>query len=582
MIRRINTQKLQKIAERLERLYGAEAAPGCLERVGMLVGSYGVGMFAPDSYRYWDQGDIALITYGDMVRRGDEAPLRTLTQFLKDHVRGAVSTVHLLPFFPWSSDDGFSVKDYREVDPALGTWKDVKALGQEFSLMVDLVLNHVSRASRWMEDYVSGILPARRYFIEVDPRSDLSAVVRPRNLPLLTAVQTSRGERHLWTTFSDDQFDLNFANPDVLFEFLDILLLYISMGARIVRLDAIAYLWKKPGTSCIHMEETHEVVRLMRDFVDMVEPSVRLITETNVPHEENVSYFGGGEEAHVVYQFSLPPLLLYTLVTGDAAPLTHWAAELGDPPRDCTYLNFTASHDGIGVRPLQGLLPEGELERLVSHVEKCGGQVSTKGNSDGTESPYELNITYFDALGGGGKDRPGAKRDRFLCSQTIALALRGIPAVYFNSLVAAPNDRQGFEHTGRARSLNRGKWNDEELRKRISGGNEEATYIFNEYVRRLRLRQQCSSFHPEAEQVIHDLGAKIFAVERRCANGQERLVCISNVTAKPVTVDPKRIETLKNRETAEEMLGAAAEFSTQEPFTLAPYQTVWLRANGKA
>lgn len=313
----------------------------------------------------WSERDQWLIGYGDSLLDGERPPLEVLGDFLDTRLPDTFSGVHVLPFFPWSSDDGFSVIHYREVDPALGDWPQVRALAERRDLAVDLVLNHVSRESLWFVDYLTGSQPGRDYFIEMDPETDLSAVVRPRSSPLLVPVPTRRGTRHLWATFSEDQIDLNFANPDVLLEFIGILLFYLSQGARIVRLDAIAYLWKRVGTPCIHLPETHEVVRLLRAVVDHVAPGTLLLTETNVPHHENLSYFGlerlaeGGEpdEAHLVYQFSLPPLLLHTLTGGDATLLASWLESLPELPPGCSYLNFTASHDGIGVRPLEGWLP---------------------------------------------------------------------------------------------------------------------------------------------------------------------------------------------------------------------------------
>ena len=346
------------------------------------------------------------------------------------------------------------------------------------------------------------------YFIEVDPAADLSAVVRPRSLPLLTAVTTPAGKRLVWTTFSDDQIDLNFANPDVLFELLDILLFYISMGARIIRLDAIAYLWKRIGTPCIHLPETHEVVKLFRDFLELVAPDVLLLTETNVPQPENYSYFGNGDEAHAVYQFALPPLLLHALQSGTSKYLTAWASALPVLPAGCAVLNFTASHDGIGVRPLQGLLPDEEIRTLVERVRTLGAEVSTQRNSDGSDSPYELNITYFDAMRGNGDPDP-LHVQRFLCSQTIPMVLKGIPAVYFHSLTATPNDVEGVKRTGRARSINRRKWSQNELEDALKDEKSPAARVFREYTRLLQLRAQHAAFHPDGAQRILEYGRKL-------------------------------------------------------------------------
>jgi glycosidase len=505
-------------------LYG-QRADACLQRLALLAGRYGLGLLDDRAVHGWSQRDAVLITYGDMVQAPDAAPLTVLARFLRRHVGDAFSTVHLLPFFPYSSDDGFSVVHFRQVDPALGTWNHVQALGKAYRLMVDLVLNHVSRQSGWFRDFEAGVAPGRDYFVTVDPNADLTAVVRPRTHPLLTPVPTRGGTRHVWTTFSADQMDLDFANPDVFFELLDILLFYVTQGARIIRMDAIAYLWKKPGTSCIHLAETHEVVKLFRAFLEVVAPDVALITETNVPHAENVSYFGAGDEAHMVYQFALPPLLLHGLLNENAERLTAWAAALAPPPHGCTFLNFTASHDGIGVRPLHGLVPDAELLQLARHVQEQGGRVSMKKNADGTESPYELNITYFDAVGTGD---PAQQMARFLCSQTIMMALQGVPAVYFQSLVAAPNDQAGVHRTGTARSINRHKWQELELASRLGDPANACAQIMPKLLHRLRLRANCPAFHPAIPQIIQHLDPHVFALERRGPN--DRVLALHNLS----------------------------------------------------
>ena len=467
------------------------------------------------------------------------------------------------------------------MNPDLGTWEDIEAISGDFRLMVDLVLNHVSRRSQWFRDYVAGISPARHYFIETDPATDLSAVVRPRAVPLLSATQTRNGSRSVWTTFSEDQVDLNFANPDVLFEFLDILFYYISRGARVIRLDAIAYLWKQLGTPCIHLPKAHEVVKVFRNVIEIVAPDVLLITETNVPHEENISYFGNGDEAHMVYQFALPPLLLHALQTGTSRYLTEWAASLPDLPRGQTFLNFTASHDGIGVRPLEGILPEADRESLIRGIKQRGGRISTRKNSDGSESPYELNITYFDALAAPKKKDDGHHVARYLCSQTVPLALRGIPGVYFNSLVASRNSPAGVEETGRARSINRKKWDAEKLRAKLADRSSVTARVFSEYVKHLRRRAKHPAFHPDGSQRVLDLGDEVFAVERSAPDGSEVICAISNFTDRRISLKiDDRIPALAGAKHIADLL-CAREFGRDgRTLFLAPYKTAWLTQAG--
>ncbi len=561
MIETFASPLLERVRGRLERLYGPNATPLLLERFAMLVGRYGISRAnrAPG----WSERDSVLIAYADMLQAPDAPPLAVFKRFVDERLRGAVSTIHLLPFFPYSSDDGFSVLHYRTVRPDLGDWPHIRALGEHFHLMMDLVLNHVSKHSGWFHDYQLGIAPGCNFFIEADPSQDLNAVVRPRTTPLLTPVMTRGGRRHVWTTFSADQVDLNFANPDVLFELLDILLLYIAMGARIIRLDAIAFLWKKPGTTCLHLPETHEVVKLFRDLLELSAPDVILLTETNVPQLENLSYFGAGDEAHMVYQFPLPPLLLHALATGNSEFLRAWAAALPKLPPRCAFLNFTASHDGIGARPLQGLAPDSALDALAALTRARGGDVSMKTNPDGSTSPYELNITWWNALGG-----DEMQASRFLCSQTIPLALRGIPALYFNSLLAAPNDLAGVRQTGRARSINRRKWTEAEIIERLDKTDAGPAAVFLELTRLLRLRSTLPAFHPDAPQRALDLGTTVFAVERSGADGST-VTAISNMTGSRIAVPAPRLG-------RHDLITGNQAYFSGNSLSLNPYQTVWL------
>lgn len=492
-----------------------------------------------DDASLWDEGDVLLIAYGDSVRGEGGRPLRDLKAFCDAHLRGLVSSVHVLPFSPWSSDDGFSVIDYRAVDEALGDWADIEALGGHFRLMFDLVLNHCSTRSGWFRDFAKGILPYSGYFMTADPEADLSAVVRPRSTPLLTPFETRLGRRHVWTTFSADQVDLDWRNPDVFFEFLDILLDYALRGGRFIRLDAVAFLWKEPGTPCIHLPQTHLIVRILRQVLDLVVPGTVLLTETNVPHDENVSYFGDGDEARMVYNFALPPLLLHAFLRGDARWLTRWARDLGRPPRGCAFLNFSASHDGIGLRPAHGILPDGEVTAMVDAVRLRGGRVSMRRLPDGGEAPYELNTTWFSALLPPGRDPDAIDRQRFLCSQSVVLTLAGMPALYYHSLFGSPNDAEAVGRDGSNRAINRRRLRMREVDEWTRDPGTHQGAVFDGMRRMLAVRATLPAMHPDAFQLVHDLGGALFVVERRSKDGQ-RILCAHNVTGSAVTLVPSR------------------------------------------
>lgn len=557
-----------------EKLYPSQSGR-CMERLKMMVGRYSVGGEPVRKIEKWSEKDSVLITYADMINSQEHAPLKELKHFADKHLFEKISTIHILPFFPYSSDDGFSVIDYRLVNSAYGTWTDIEKMRTNFDLMFDLVLNHVSAKSQWIKDYCNDILPYRDYFIEVDPDVDLSAVTRPRKHDLLAQIKTRDGLEHLWATFSHDQIDLNFANYNVFFEFLDILFYYISNGARIIRLDAIAYLWKKIGTNCIHLEETHTVIKLMRKIIDIVAPQVIILTETNVPHKENISYFGNGDEASMVYQFSLPPLLLHALENGNSQHLTEWAKSLKGIPEGCTYLNFTASHDGIGVRPLEGIVNPDEVNALAEKVKERGGFVSYKKNSDGSESPYELNITYFDALTKSKDKVTPLDIKRFLCSQTIPLALQGVPAIYFHSLTGTRNYYEGVKKHGYPRAINRRKWNSDELEKLLKSKSSNNSKVFYPYLDILAERRKHPAFHPDGKQDVLELGNKLFAVERTSPDDKEIIAAVSNITDKEVTISSSKI--FGKHASAEDALDSGKKFNSKEKISFAPYQTRWLK-----
>ena len=517
------------------------------------------------------QADIILITYGDTLSREKERPLQTLHRFCCDHFKGVFSGIHILPFFPYSSDDGFSVTDFQAVNPDLGSWTDIQAIGGEFKLMVDLVANHVSAKSRWFHAYLAGEKGFGELAIEVDAAADVSAVARPRALPLLTAYQKRSGRQvHLWTTFSADQIDLNYQSLDVLEHMVRTLLFYVARGARIIRLDAIAYLWKQIGTACIHLPQTHDMVRLFRRILDLTAPGVTIVTETNVPHAENINYFGNGaDEAQMVYNFSLPPLLLYSLATGNARVFSDWARNLAPPTERTAFFNFTASHDGIGVRPLEGILPSSQIAWLANHVRLNGGQVSERCNPDGSRSPYEFNITYLDAL----KD-PASPADplhipRFLASQAVALALAGVPAVYIHSILGSQNWTEGVRLTGRARTINRARLSADAVCAELADSKQVRARIFYPYMKMIRIRTGQPAFHPAATMQVLTLDDRVFAVKRVCP--QQTVFAVTNFSAATLTVN---LPIDNTTDSLIDLLGGERYDDGSIP--LNAYQTMWL------
>ncbi len=565
----------ERLLRGLCRIYGQDGV-SWLPRVVQLLERY-QHLGGVSRATRWDERDVVLITYGDQIRQDDCTPLASLRRFLMDYqLVDVFSTVHVLPFFPYTSDDGFSVIDYRAVDPALGNWQDIGELCEQVDLVFDLVLNHVSRQSAWFQGYISGDPRYADYFIEMDPAVDLSAVTRPRSLPLLTPVQTPAGERHVWTTFSGDQVDLNYANPAVLLDVLDVLLFYIQQGARFIRLDAVAYLWKEAGSCSIHLPQAHAVVKLMRDVVELLAPDVVLLTETNVPHAENISYFGEGDEAHMVYQFSLPPLLADALLQHDARALGDWLSGLEAAGAGTTFFNFTASHDGLGVRPLEGLLSAPRREQLVQAARQRGGLVSTKRNPDGSDAPYELNITYLDLLSESAGGTAQIQTRRFLASQAITLALRGIPGVYFHSLVGSHNDRTAARASGIARRINRRKFERTELDRLLLSEDSLQHHVFFAYRKLLAVRIAQPAFHPEAAQtVLASSHSELLAFLRTSLDATEQILVLANVSDRTLAVD---LSPWNHLSLGRDLLTGISP--TLDTCQLGPYQVAWLTAAG--
>jgi len=518
----------------------------------------------------WDEKDVVLITYADQFYNEGENALPVFTRFYNRWLSRSFSHVHLLPFYPWSSDDGFSVIDYHDVAPETGTWRDVAELKQFTSLMFDFVCNHMSAKSQWFAHYLAQKPGYEDFFISVDPQTDLSAVTRPRALPLLTPFTLDDGSvRYLWTTFSDDQVDLNFASPQVLIAMVDVLLHYLVEGARYIRLDAVGFMWKIPGTRCIHLEQTHRLIQLFRAITDAVAPGTVIITETNVPHNDNVSYFGDGEnEAQMVYQFSLPPLVLHAVHRQDVRALCQWASSLELPSKQTTWFNFLASHDGIGLNPLRGILPESEILSLVETLQQEGALVNWKNNPDGTRSPYEINVTYLDALSY--QDCEDTLRiARFILAHAVLLSFPGVPAIYIQSIIGSRNDYNGVERLGYNRAINRKKYCAGEIDGELEDKNGLRNKVYCQLSALIALRRQEKAFHPDSEAFFETSGEHVFKIVRIADDG-ERITALFNFSNDIQCV-------LFNRQSGKDLITGIN--ISDMTLTLNPWQVMWIKEN---
>ena len=521
------------ILRKLEVLYG-DSALEIYEDINQFISDNKANV----SRKWVSEKDIMLITYGDSIVKEGETPLKMLNMFLNDYTKDSLSAIHLLPMFPYTSDDGFSVLDYRLIDPKLGNWNDIAALTNKYDLMFDAVINHISKSSDWFEGFLNGDKKYKDFFIKCDDTIDYSNVVRPRALPLYYSYKSSDGPINVWATFSEDQVDINFSNPKVLMEILDILVMYAKKGARFIRFDAVGFAWKKLGTSCIHLPETHILIQVMRYVLDKCVPGTIIISETNVPHAENISYFGNGHnEAQMVYQFPLPPLTLFAFLKGDATKLMNWAKSLENTPltKSTSYFNFLASHDGIGMRPVEDILTKEEKELMIDNTINNGGKVNYKNNPDGSKSPYELNINFQDAL-----THPRASKEeritKFLASQCILLSVIGVPGIYIHSLLGSRNDYEGVKESGINRRINREKLNYDKLTEELNSETQRKLILEN-YLKMIDIRKKQTAFSPNANQEVVYINNKVLSIIRYNKLTNQKILVLVNISNDTIVLD---------------------------------------------
>ncbi|MGI2168941.1 sugar phosphorylase [Shewanella sp. MF05960] len=527
---------------------------------------------------HWSEKDTIMITYGDSVLQQGERPLTTLSQFIDSYV-GCINGVHILPFFPYSSDDGFAVIDYSSVNESLGDWADISAIASKRRLMSDLVINHCSSRSLWFDNFCKGDGPGHDYFFTAQPNDDLSDVVRPRTSELLRPTETPSGTQYVWSTFSHDQVDFDFRNPKVLIEFVTIIRQYLDAGVSIFRLDAVAFLWKVVGTKSINLPQTHEVIRLLRTLIEHAQNDAMIITETNIPNTQNLTYFGNANEAHCIYNFSLPPLLINTLITGSCLYLKRWLMSMPPAQDGTTYFNFIASHDGIGLRPVEGLLDDDEIETLVDTMKQFGGQISARTTETGTQKPYEMNIALYDALQGTTKGKDLWGMQRFMCAHSIMLGLEGIPGIYIHSLLGTRNDYEKLANTSHNRAINRHRWELDNLKQQLSDAQSTHSQVLSAMTKLINIRTQQIAFHPNATQFTLHLGLQLFGFWRQSRNRKQSIFCISNVSDQVTDLPINELNLVISEYWIDLLSGIQIEDITKT-IQLQPYQTVWISNKG--
>ena len=523
----------------------------------------------------WGSSSVVLITYPDAIYRKDESTLKTLAEFAQNRLSGLASVIHVLPFLPSTSDGGFAVSNHEKIDNTFGDWNDLKNLSRKYKIMADLVLNHVSSSHPWVHQFMKSDEPGTSYILAPLQTDIWEEVIRPRNSSLFTNIKTNKGFKNVWTTFGPDQIDVDWKNPHIFLEFVKLLVTYINNGADWIRLDAIAFIWKEPFTTCLHLETVHSIVKLLNKCLKRIKPSAVLITETNVPEDENISYLIDGNEANLAYNFTLPPLLLEAIFTAETDLLNNWLSNWNDLPTATSLLNFTSSHDGIGLRALEGIMDDKRIHNLLVESEKRGGLVSHRRMSNGQDQPYELNISWWSAMSNGGSDNTLYQFERFLLSQVFTLSLKGVPAFYLPTILASPNDIDTFRKTGQRRDLNRQKFEASKLIEMLKNFDSPASKNISYLSHVVKVRSRLSAFHPEAYMKCISTNISSCVIIQRGLD-EYRVYVICNISDKCINIpllDELDLLLLDSKKRLIDNITGAS--INKDSFTLNPYQVVW-------
>ncbi len=529
----------------------------------------------------WDASSVVLITYPDAIYKEGETTLKTLSDILDSKFGILASIIHILPFLPSTSDGGFAVSNHEQIEDAFGNWKDLKKLSLNHILMADLVLNHVSSSHDWVKQFILSQKPGDSYILSPKTLNGWENVIRPRNSSLFTTLKTKQGDKKVWTTFGPDQIDLDWSDPNILIEFLKLLVRYIRNGVQWIRLDAVAFLWKEPNTSCLHLKQVHEIVQLLRLELSKLNPMGVLITETNVPEKENLSYLKGGDKAHIAYNFPLPPLLLEAILASNADLINEWLSNWSEMPNQTTLLNFTASHDGVGLRPLEGIMNNERMHDLLVKAEKKGGLISHRRMSNGQDKPYELNISWWSAMADDGHDTTRYQIERFFMSQALVLAIKGVPAFYLQALLASPNDIKKFKRSGERRDLNREKFEVNKLLKRLNDNKSSASKNLKLLNNAMKIRSTLNAFNPNSPMRCFSESQNDFILLERGYPG-EQIYAIYNVTDKEVSLNISELLVDVTKNNACQYDDCLSKLSiVSNNIKLTPYKVMWLKPSFK-
>ena len=564
----------EKVKQYLFQIYSNDLSKKQINNLFLNIKSIFTQPMKRSKNKLWSEKDFLLITYADSIKKNNQKNLITLNSFLKKYCK-EFSYIHILPFFPFSSDDGFAVEDYKKIKIEHGSWKDLKKITKTFDIMVDLVINHCSSKNKLFKNFLEDKNPGKNFFINSEKKFPKSnKIVRPRSSDLSKKVLVDGKNTYVWCTFGHDQVDFDFRNPNVLLYFFEIIKFYLDQDIKALRLDAVAFLWKELGTRCINLPQTHNIIRLIRLIIDRFYNKTLIITETNIPSHENLTYFGNNNEAHCIYNFSLAPLLIHAVVSGNSFYLKKWSRGMPPAQENNSYLNFLSTHDGIGMRPVEGILPENEIQKYFNFFKKQGGLFSYRTNA-GKKSVYEVNITLLEAFKEcyNGKDK--FVLERFILAHTILFSMEGIPAIYIQNYLGSKNDNAKVKKTNSFRSINRRNWNFDSLVKILKNKSNINSKILHSLNRLMVLRKKQIAFHPNATQFTLQLGDIFFGIWRQSIDRSQSIFCISNLTNVKQKISLLDINLISTNNWFD-ILSNKKIKNIGDELLFKPYQTFWI------
>ena len=564
----------EKVKQYLFQIYSNDLSKKQINNLFLNIKSIFTQPMKRSKNKLWSEKDFLLITYADSIKKNNQKNFTTLNSFLKKYCK-EFSYIHILPFFPFSSDDGFAVEDYKKIKIEHGSWKDLKKITKTFDIMVDLVINHCSSNNKLFKNFLEDKNPGKDFFINSEKKFPKSnKIVRPRSSDLSKKVLVDGKNTYVWCTFGHDQVDFDFRNPNVLLYFFEIIKFYLDQDIKALRLDAVAFLWKELGTRCINLPQTHNIIRLIRLIIDRFYNKTLIITETNIPSHENLTYFGNNNEAHCIYNFSLAPLLIHAVVSGNSFYLKKWSRGMPPAQENNSYLNFLSTHDGIGMRPVEGILPENEIQKYFNFFKKQGGLFSYRTNA-GKKSVYEVNITLLEAFKEcyNGKDK--FVLERFILAHTILFSMEGIPAIYIQNYLGSKNDNAKVKKTNSFRSINRRNWNFDSLVKIFKNKSNINSKILHSLNRLMVLRKKQIAFHPNATQFTLQLGDIFFGIWRQSIDRSQSIFCISNLTNVKQKISLLDINLISTNNWFD-ILSNKKIKNIGDELLFKPYQTFWI------